>query len=102
MYPSDYGYASSGCYNTSTNLSSYDDSTCTESNWLYQTNGGEYEWLLSPYSGDSSSAFSVRIDGSVYSDLVYGTYGVRPTVYLKSNIVFEGTGTSSDPYKIKK
>lgn len=105
MYPSDYGYASSECYNNSTNLSSYNNSTCTESNWLYQTIGGEYEWLLSPWSGISDYAFDVHSDGSVgvdYGDNVNRTRGVRPTVYLKSNIVFEGTGTSSDPYKIKK
>ena len=105
MYPSDYGYASSGCYNNSTNLSSYNNSTCTESNWLYQTNGGKYEWLLSPNSDTSGYAFCVDRGGSVYygsGNYLYSTIGVRPTVYLKSNIVFEGTGTSSDPYKIKK
>lgn len=102
MYPSDYGYASSGCYNNSTNLSSYRDSTCTDSNWLYQTNGGKYEWLLSPRSDHSDIAFVVHYDGNVFSSNVSNADGVRPTVYLKSNIVFEGTGTSSDPYKIKK
>ena len=100
MYPSDYGYASSGCYNNSTNLSSY--YTCTDTNWLYQTNGGKYEWLLSPRSDHSDIAFVVHYDGNVFSSNVSNADGVRPTVYLKSNIVFEGTGTSSDPYKIKK
>lgn len=102
MYPSDYGYASSGCYNNSTDLSSYNNSTCTSSNWLYQTNGGKYEWLLSPRFRNSDSAWFVNNDGSVDVSGVPYTNGVRPTVYLKSNIVFEGTGTSSDPYKIKK
>ena len=97
MYPSDYGYASSGCYNNDTDIGSYHDSTCTDSNWLYL---GSYEWLLSPGTDNSYSAFGVDGVGYVSHYSVNDSPAVRPTVYLKSNIVLEGTGTGADPYKI--
>ena len=90
IYPSDYGYASSSCYNNNTNLSFYFN--CTESNWLYTE---YYYWTLSPYVSSSSHAFYVNIDGIVYFDFASSAYGVRPVTYLKSNVKITG-GTGAD------
>ena len=98
MSPSDYVFASSACYNGTTELDSYNN--CSSSNWLYN----EYiQWLLSPYSDYSDGAWYVGYYGDVnFGDLVSTAYGVRPTIYLNSNIGLSGSGTSSDPYKIIK
>ena len=94
MSPSDYAFASSTCYNGTTILDNYGN--CASSNWL---NNGNYQWLLVPYSGRSNSAWYVA-NGSVYAWYVDIAYGVRPTIYLNSNIGLSGSGTNSDPYKI--
>ena len=103
--PSDYGFASSTCYrgDGQKNLrdyGSYYDSTCTSSNWMY-IDTYQDTWLLSPDSGNSFLAWSVYFDGGVYNDYYVGyAYGVRPVVYLISDISLSGSGTSSNPYKI--
>ena len=73
MYPSDYGYATSGgstsdrtsCLNKELynwNSSSYKD--CTNNNWLYHS--GTAQWTISPYAYSSFaySVFSVYNTGS--------------------------------------
>lgn len=44
-----------------------------------------------------------RVDntGEIGSFLTHGGYGVRPAVYLKTNVkITSGTGTSSNPYQL--
>ena len=99
MYPSDYGYSvlASSCART-TNLSSYDSSSCGGESWLLK-NG--YEWTMTHYSSNSGSVFYVNYYAYVgYNYANYG-YAVRPTAYLKSNVyVISGTGSITDPYVI--
>ena len=101
MSPSDYTFASSACYNEVYNEVNY-DYNCFSSNWLYN---GYYQWLLSPNSDDSYHAWYVCGGGGDFgtdNHDTFSAYGVRPTVYLNSNIGLSGSGTSSDPYKIIK
>ena len=107
MYPSDYGFASSACREGSKTLYDYDDSSCKTSNWLFKDSNAVYEWLLSPDSGDGYGgvidAFYLYSDGFVYTDNeVDFASGVRPSIYLDSNIELVGSGTSGEPYKIIK
>lgn len=100
--PSDYGFASSECYrgDGQKNLYSYDDSSCTSSNWMHTS---QMTWLLSPNSDDSSVAWYLYGNGGVYLNNNVSYYdGVRPSVYLISDIGITGSGTLSDPYKIIK
>ena len=108
MYPSDYGYATSGgsttnrtnCLNTNlynwSNDSSYRD--CYNNDWIYNGSG---QWTISPCAY-SSSAFNVF---GVY-DYVVGSdarqpYSVRPSVYLISKtVILGGEGTLESPYEI--
>ena len=98
MYPSDYGYASTdtACRN---NMYSSTNSVynCKTENWLFNS---AYQWTLSPYSQYTSHVFSVRSDGSVYSSsLTSYNYGVRPALFLKSDVVIVGgKGTENDPF----
>ena len=97
-YPSDYGYASSGCYAGSKDIYNYDNTTCKNSNWMFN---GSYQWLLSPHSNNAHNAQIVYSVGGVYGDNASNIYAVRPVTYLKSNIVITGgSGTSSDPYTL--
>ncbi len=68
----------------------------TSTNYL---NIGYYWWLITSYN--TSRVRHVNRDGTLNDDSPSGdTYGVRPSVNLKSGLEFAGTGTKSDPYRI--
>ena len=108
MYPSDYGYATSGGLTTNReaclakelynwNSSSFSD--CKNNDWLYDSSTAQ--WTLTPYSYDSYNVFSVFDTGDVieYFNLASDSIGVRPSVYLKSEVIItEGEGSSSSPF----
>ena len=92
IYLSDYGYASTdqAC------RSEVGPSNCKNENWLFNS---KYQWTLSPYSGSANSVLVVDLGGGVYGTVAYYTGGVRPALFLKSDVVIaEGTGTESDPF----
>ena len=103
IYPSDYGYATSG--NSSTTratclakeLYNWDGaSACYQNDWLFKSS---YMWSLSPYSSDSYYVFGVNSSGYVCNYIATDTSGVWPVVYLKSTIkVTTGTGSSDSPF----
>ncbi len=109
MYPSDYGYATSGgaTANRATCLAkalyNWDTKTdgipeCKDNDWIFNS---QTQWTIAPYSGSSSGAFSVYDSGYVYSRsyFVYAPYGVRPVVYLKASTLYEsGDGSESNPF----
>ena len=92
MYPSDYGYAS-----TDTSCRSGLSSTnCINENWLFNS---AWQWTLSPYSGYADNVFIVYSSGFVGSFLANGTLGVRPALFLKSDVVIsDGDGTNEKPF----
>ena len=105
MYPSDYGYATSGgssvnrssCLATalySWNNSSYSD--CKNNDWLYDSSN--YQWTLTPLSADSYSVFFVTsFVGNRNANYTY--IAVSPALYLSSNVrISGGTGSSSSPF----
>lgn len=96
MSASDYGYASSGCYNK--DLYQYFNSNCISINWLYY---GETEWTITPSSNSLWSAITVAKDGGVgFQDLTIES-AIRPALYLKSSVyITGGTGTKTNPYTI--
>ena len=116
MYPSDYGYATTG--GTTTNkagcrdliLYSLDGDDCKNNDWLFTSQSSFVdgtEWLLSPYSSYSQGAARLYSAGYVVLDGIINVAGslfaVRPTFYLDSNIlqiVGTGDGSSSNPYRI--
>ena len=99
MYPSDYGYSvlASSCART-TNLSSYNNATCSGQSWLY---GQGYEWTITPRSSSSYRVFGVYDDGTLYNLSANLGYSTRPVLYLDSSVyVMDGNGSVSDPYII--
>ena len=108
MYPSDYGYATSGgattdrttCLNTNLNIWPDDSSVsdCKNNDWLLLS---ITQWTISPYaySSDAYCAFYVYSGGSVSSTSVSRNYVVRPVVYLTSNVgVQSGDGSRGNPF----
>ena len=101
-YPSDYGYAADfgKCQKQ---LSSYNDSACTSNNWMKAIIAPNYGWLLTPYSANSSHAWSVGSSGNVNSgyDQANIDNGVAPVLYLGSVLEIKaGDGSSSGPYQL--
>ena len=112
IYPSDYMYASSACYNDDTkkgydyNGSSpydtdYRSETCKSTNWLLDTN--KWFWAVSPSSGSLYIAAGVGGSGGVS---VYSTRdssgGLCQSVYLDSSVKYiGGDGTAEKAYEIE-
>ena len=109
MYPSDYGYATSG--GTTTNRdsclakemynwgsSSYSD--CKNNDYLYDSS--LYQWTITPRSSSSSHVFHVLAAGYVRSDIVLSSgYSASPVLYLASTVeITGGEGTSGNPYTL--
>ena len=110
IYPSDFGYATSGgtttsratCLSTSMFLwDSYCD--CYNNSWIY--NSPSSQWTLSPYAADSSYAngvfevnnggFLINCGTAIDSKVAY------PVVFLKSAIsITGGDGSSNNPYTL--
>ena len=109
IYPSDYGYATSG--GTTTNreaclaqvLYNWDSSSfsdCKNNDWIFN---GAYQWTLTPTSSNSSYVIGVFNPGSVnLNRSAHSSLGVRPSVYLTSNVnISGGDGTVNSPYTLK-
>ena len=105
MYPSDYGYATSGgsatdrnaCLNKELyNWDSSDFSDCYNNDWIFNS---AYQWTITPRASYSNNVFRLDRAGYVVSRNASGTRGVRPVVFLKSSIkIVDGDGSSSNPY----
>ena len=96
-YPSDYGYAADLSQCTQ-NLYNYDNSTCKSNDWLFNSAS---QWTLTPYSGLAFNVWYVRLTGYLDDNIASNTFGVRPVLYLASDLAMEsGDGTSSNPYKL--
>ncbi len=109
MYPSDYGYATSGGSTTDrvTCLAKYmqswagsDVSDCKNNDYLFK---GVTEWTLAPVSSYSNLVYRVFNTGYVGNFTADYTAGVRPVVFLKSNISITdaGIGTAESPFQLK-
>ena len=99
MYPSDYGYSvlASSCART-TNLGSYNSSSCAGQSWLYKTG---YEWTITPNSSNSYYVFSLFNNGYLNNGNAYLGSSIRPVLYLSSSVYkIMGDGTISNPYII--
>ncbi len=108
MYPSDYGYATSGSVSKSRNeclkynLYEWNTSTadCVKNDWLLDSSSNQ--WTITP-SDSSQRAVSISADGHVINDaIVLDTYrNVRPVLYLKSSVkITSGDGSKDNAFKL--
>ncbi len=115
MYPSDYGYATSGsstinratCLNAP--LSDWNSTTyldCLKNNWFISLGkiGLFGKWSLMPYASSSkaSTVISVgQLDTDIENYRSHYTYAVLPSAYLKTSVkISSGTGSESDPFTL--
>ena len=107
MYPSDYGYATSGGNTTDRkgclakylytwNDTSYSD--CKNNDWLYKNKS---QWTLMPTANSSEAyyVFNIYSTGYVFRNTVGYNDNVFPVVYLKASTKLKsGDGSSSNPF----
>ena len=109
MYPSDYGYATSGGSTTDRatclakelyNWDGSDVSDCKNNDYLLKSYG---QWTLTPHSSISYNVFVVIADGFAYNNYAGNTSGIVPAAFLKSNILISavGNGSSESPFQLK-
>jgi len=108
MYPSDYGYATSGGSTTDRSsclakeLYNWKDSSvsdCKNNDWLY-TKTNQMTLIPRDYSTNASHVFVV-FTGYVSNGYASNVQSSRPSIYLKSSIkVTSGKGTASSPYTL--
>ena len=94
IYPSDYGYASTDttCRGNLGSLDSKYIGYCKNENWLFNSAN---QWTLSPGSVIANDVLDVDSVGYVYYSGALSTSGVRPVLFLKSDVVIAGgTGKS--------
>ena len=106
IYPSDYGYATSGgsttnretCLNKKLyNWGIPSESDCKDNDWLYDSSNNQ--WTLAPYAGSSDRVFRVYSYGSLPYSYASIAFGVSPALYLNSNVkISGGSGTTNDPF----
>jgi len=110
MYPSDYGYATSGGHTTSretclnVNLDQWnnnDISDCKNNNWIYKID--KNQWTITPIidAAYSCGALYLYPAGNLGFDGAFGAGPIHPTLYLKSSIkINKGLGTQNNPYEL--
>jgi len=104
MYPSDYAYTYAyGVDDTCFGNTSSCSETLGEKSWLWNDiiKSSYYSWTISPKSNGASGVFRViSTHARVLNYPANSTSGVHPSIYLKSEIELEGSGTKLDPYEI--
>ena len=83
-----------------TTASNYTNTDVKTNNWMYI---GLYEWTISRTSTIGYGARRVGRTGDAYGDSgVYGYCGVRPVLYLTSDVkITGGYGTETDPFQLE-
>lgn len=105
MYPSDFGFATSGGNNinreTCINMTMIDweNTDCSNNNWL---NSAHYKQTMMPNYQLKSSIVTITSTGKILLRNTYNApYDNLPVVFLKSDINFYfGDGTRDNPYKL--
>lgn len=86
----------STCEKSVSNNNNY---VCDTTNWMAT---GQRYWLLWGYGAGSRFAEYVGSDNHLYSQEIYSYSGVRPTLYISSEVkITGGSGTQLDPYTIE-
>ena len=111
IYPSDYGYATSGgskqratCLETPlSNWNQEELSDCQENNWLLSKEKAKY--TMTKKKKNSNYIIALSIKGNAFpnssSTAVMDALLIYPSLYLKENVkMINGQGTLKEPYEI--
>ena len=104
IYPSDYGYATSGgsttnreaCLNKELyNWNSVSD--CYNNDYIFDSSTGQ--WTLAHNSSSYNNAFYVYNNGNAFNYVANYVFGVRPVLYLESSaLITQGDGSEASPF----
>ena len=74
-----------------------------QDNTSYYLNTGTSFWIMSPshFSSNVGYPYNMTETGSFYRANATTSIGARPVININKDVELEGTGTSTDPYKIK-
>ena len=74
-----------------------------QDNTSYYLNTGTSFWIMSPshFSSNVGYPYNMTTTGSFYRSNATTSIGARPVININKDVELEGTGTSSDPYRIK-
>ncbi len=98
IYPSDYGWATSGgserqeCLSKS--IFNWSSTSCASSDWLIDDN----IWTMTSYK-DANSVFLLSSFGHIYSTIPNDPANVFPVLYLKSNVKILNDGQEGNKEK---
>lgn len=110
LYPSDYGYATSGGTTTDRNAclsslfkdwNSSSISNCKDNDWLYDSSNNQ--WTLMSSSANSYGVTYINSNGALVINNAGPTYSysISPVVYLKNDVkIVGGSGLESSPYQL--
>ncbi|MBQ9318016.1 MAG: hypothetical protein IJR82_00050 [Bacilli bacterium] len=109
MYPSDQFMVYSEGVNDQCYISPSKCSSNAVTGWIFNSNikpgdGLYYTWFLSSKAGSSNIVLHTGSTGILhdYVSVDGGAIGVRPVVYLSSDVqIIGGDGSSESPYKLK-
>ena len=112
MYPSDYGYATSGKNEAHRQICATQlmgawasEINCAQNSWLYDKYKEQYTITPALITTEASRVFYIDDTGSLSSGLAYSEGAIRPVIYLNSNVkieedVSEDYGSSSNPFRL--
>ena len=75
-------------------MNNYNDATCTSVNWMKNI-----RWLITPYSS-TVYVWRVTSDGDIALTRTDGAGSVFPVLYLNSDAMVIGEGSSVNPYRV--
>ncbi len=81
------------------NLQYNNKTICKNTNWMFNN---KTWWTISPMAEHLYNVIDVYENGESSRTYAAGIYGIRPVVYLTSNITLSGSGTSGDPYVLSE
>ncbi|MBR1413829.1 MAG: hypothetical protein IJ574_04085 [Bacilli bacterium] len=108
MYPSDYGYATSGtvsensCKNIALDIWYQNDYVnCINNDWLLINNW--YQWTITPRIDNNGYVAIVYNNGRIFTaNATNHSFMIRPVAYLKSTVkIAGGEGTTTNPYRLE-
>ena len=100
-YVTDWAYASSEstCETDMYVRDSSNSYACKNNNWMHWSS---WLWYMSPSTLSAHFSWAIYVVGYNNSSYTAGGYSVKPSIFLKSNVLIEsGAGTSNNPYILK-
>ncbi len=98
MYPSDLGYSTKIKECITRDMENWRNNDCAKNSWLY----GNSSWTMTPikYYSDNYSVFKIEDSGEIWKEKASWGVGIRPVLYLRTNIKLSGNGTITSPFQV--